>query len=336
MMTVSPEAHPLVTERQPLITVAMVTYNSSAYMKLAIDSVLCSSYPHFELLISDDNSTDNTWEIISSYADPRIRAIRNEKNLGEYPNRDQCVRLARGEYLIFIDGDDIVYPHGLEFMIRMLGAFPDCGMALMYPFDQRIIFPVVISSRDYYLNFYFGRGLLDVAFTNTLFRTAALRKIGGIAVRYNSGDDYTRLQVATISDTLIICDQLTWWRISPDQASQRMRSNPCLSMKEMIDMSHSVLDLPSCPLTAEEKLSVRKNIGFRLKMQLLQCCRRLRLRQAWGLSLLAGKIPLSFGRMMATRQDTNLDPFKKYSGTNPYKMDFSANPYSNLVKNNRE
>lgn len=312
----------------PLVTIAMVTYNSSAYIGAAIESVLSSSYPHFELLIADDCSVDNTWEIVLSYRDPRIRTIRNERNLGEYPNRDQCVRLAKGEYLIFIDGDDLMYPHGLEFMTRMLHAFPECGMALMYPYDKRIFLPVTLTPRDYYLNYYFGDGLLDVAFTNSLFRTTLLREIGGIPEQYKSGDDYVRLRVAALTHTLIISDQLTWWRISPGQASERLSSDPVRRSAEIIDIGNSVLSLPACPLNDEEKRKTRLCLAYGLKMVFLKYFKRLRFGTALRLLALKKLIPVSFFGMLSSYIDSNFDPLNEYSGVNPYRLELSRNPYA--------
>src|SRR5438046_2702713 len=111
-------------DRAPLVTVAMVTHNSEKYVAEAIESVLAQDFRNFELLICDDCSTDRTWELIKRYSDRRIRAIRNETNLGEYPNRNKALYLARGRYFMFIDGDDYIYPHGLGFMVKMIDRFP--------------------------------------------------------------------------------------------------------------------------------------------------------------------------------------------------------------------
>src|SRR5688500_13022217 len=142
----------------PLVYVLIVSYNSAEFIREAIDSVLCQTYKHFELIIADDNSTDDTWNIISSYSDIRIRKYRNGNNLGEYANRTQAVGLAEGDYLIFIDADDIIYPHGLEFMIRYAVAFPDCAMVISRPWDERILLPVIISARDFYRFEYLDSG----------------------------------------------------------------------------------------------------------------------------------------------------------------------------------
>src|ERR1039458_6787046 len=101
------------TTPNPKVTVAMVTFNSAKYVAQAIESILAQDFSSFELLICDDCSTDQTWAIIQGYVDTRIRAIRNDKNIGEYANRNQALFRAEGKYLIFIDGDDYLYPHCL-------------------------------------------------------------------------------------------------------------------------------------------------------------------------------------------------------------------------------
>ena len=93
---------------QPLFTVAVITYNSGQWLQQTIDSILSSSYENFELIISDDCSSDNTWELVKQYKDPRITSIRNTINIGEYPNRNQVLNKAIGRYILFIDGDDIL------------------------------------------------------------------------------------------------------------------------------------------------------------------------------------------------------------------------------------
>src|SRR5205809_1097603 len=74
----------------------------------------------------------------------------NEQNLGEYANRNKAISLANGEYLIFIDGDDLIYPYGLSFMMDFAVKYPDCAMILSRPVDERVIYPKHISPRQFY------------------------------------------------------------------------------------------------------------------------------------------------------------------------------------------
>ena len=204
----------------PFFSIITVTYNSSQYVREAIGSVLASSFTDFELIIGDDCSTDNTWEIIQEYDDSRISKYRNETNFREYPNRNKALGLAKGEWVLFIDGDDLIYPHALSFIASMIEKSNDVGMLLMRWYRNNMIYPILISPRDFYLEKYFGEGFLSTAFTNVVFNRKVLLDNGGIPVGYSFGDDVVRLQLALSCKMMIISDQLTFWRETPSQAFQ--------------------------------------------------------------------------------------------------------------------
>ncbi|MDP4151698.1 MAG: glycosyltransferase family 2 protein [Bacteroidota bacterium] len=308
-----------------LITVAMVAYNSSAYIREAIESVLCSSYERFELLIADDNSTDDTWQIIQSYTDPRIRAIRNEKNLGEYPNRDQCVRLAAGEYLIFIDGDDIIYPHGLEFSVRMLDAFPECGMALMRWFRNNLIYPAIISPGQFYIGEYFGQGFLGTAFSNVVFRTEILRNAGSLTMGYKCGDDYIRYKIALHHPALLISDSLTWWRETPGQAFQTHHRSGRLFL-DSYRLRFEFLDHPDCPLSREEIAEARENLYKALSTEILKALFKFKVEKVRGIVSELKFQPRHW--LKCFNRFISKDPLEGSTPVNPYRCPIGRNPYS--------
>lgn len=206
-----------------VFSVLTVTYNSSQFVRDAIESVLASTFTDFELIIGDDCSTDNTWEIINEYHDPRIIKYRNETNLREYPNRNKALNLAKGEWVIFIDGDDLIYPHALSFIYEMIRKEDNIGMLLMRWYRNNMFFPILISPRDFYLEQYFGDGFLGTAFTNTVFSRKVLNDLGGLSNDHIYGDDYIRKKIALKNNMLVISDQLTFWRETPNQASQQGR-----------------------------------------------------------------------------------------------------------------
>ena len=117
------------SQEQPLVSVLMTAYNREQYISTAIESVLSSTFKNFELIIVDDGSKDKTVEIAKSYAamDSRVKVIINEKNLGDYPNRNKAAYYANGKYLKYVDADDYIYPWGLELLIKMMEAFPNAG-----------------------------------------------------------------------------------------------------------------------------------------------------------------------------------------------------------------
>lgn len=96
----------------PKVTVAMPVYNDAAYLKEAVDSILAQTFRDFELLVIDDGSTDGSASIIAEYADSRIRCIPFAENKGRPVARNAALDNARGEYLAWMDADDIARRSG--------------------------------------------------------------------------------------------------------------------------------------------------------------------------------------------------------------------------------
>src|SRR5579862_5201402 len=115
----------------PLVSVLMTAYNREEFIAKAIQSILDSTYSNFELIVVDDCSTDSTIRIAKEYEtkDKRIRVFLNEKNLGDYPNRNKAASYASGKYLKYVDSDDIIYPFGLAMMVNRMEAFPEAAIA---------------------------------------------------------------------------------------------------------------------------------------------------------------------------------------------------------------
>jgi glycosyltransferase involved in cell wall biosynthesis len=110
----------------PRVSIGMPVYNGARYLKEAIDSLLAQTYADFELIISDNASTDSTAEIIKEYAakDRRLRCYRNEKNLGLAANQNRVYELARGEYFMLAHHDDVRAPECLERCLEILDRDP--------------------------------------------------------------------------------------------------------------------------------------------------------------------------------------------------------------------
>jgi glycosyltransferase involved in cell wall biosynthesis len=209
---------------KPKISVITISYNSAKYIQLAIESVLAQSFIDFEYIIGDDCSTDNTWEIINEYDDFRIKKYRNEKNIGEYPNRNKSLEFATGEYVIWIDGDDIFYPHGLEFMVKMLDAFPNSAMACARPYWQNMVYPYELTPIETFTFELLSSPVLVDGFPDTLFRTEILKKIGGLSENIISGDTYTKRKIALNHNVLLVSKSVSWWRIRDGQASSKLKT----------------------------------------------------------------------------------------------------------------
>lgn len=109
----------------PVVSVVVTTYNGSLLIDQTIASILSQTFRGFELIIVDDLSTDNTIARVERYVDPRIRLIRNSRNLGVVGSRNVGFSLARGRYIASLDHDDLSMPERLERQVVYLDAHPD-------------------------------------------------------------------------------------------------------------------------------------------------------------------------------------------------------------------
>lgn len=113
---------------QPLVSVIMPVYNSSKYLKEAIDSILDQTYKNFELIIIDDGSSDNSVEIIKNYNSAKIIFLQNDKNIGVSATRNKALDLVQGKYIALMDSDDISPLYRLEKQVDFLEKNTDYGL----------------------------------------------------------------------------------------------------------------------------------------------------------------------------------------------------------------
>jgi glycosyltransferase involved in cell wall biosynthesis len=116
----------------PKVSICIPTYNYARFLPEAIDSVLTQTFSDSEILIIDDCSHDNTPEIVSEYAgrDKRIRVKVNPVNVGMVNNWNLCLTEARGEYIKFVFGDDLLSScDSLQKMVSVLDADPGISLA---------------------------------------------------------------------------------------------------------------------------------------------------------------------------------------------------------------
>ena len=109
----------------PTVSVIMAAYNHAAYIAQAITSVLSQSWQDLELIVIDDGSTDRTREVVTGFADP-VRYIYQE-NQGQGGARNTGIAHARGEYISFLDDDDLWLPDYLETVMAVLRPRPEVG-----------------------------------------------------------------------------------------------------------------------------------------------------------------------------------------------------------------
>lgn len=117
----------------PLVSIGVPVYNGEKYLAEALDSILAQTFTDFEVIISDNASTDATATICERYraADPRIRVYRNQVNLGAAPNYNRVFELSTGKYFKWADYDDVLEPDFLQRCVEVLNINP--LVVLCYP-----------------------------------------------------------------------------------------------------------------------------------------------------------------------------------------------------------
>jgi glycosyltransferase involved in cell wall biosynthesis len=112
----------------PKVSIVMPHFNHGQFVGRAIDSVLPQSFADFELLVTDDASTDDSLEVIRSYRDPRIKIAVLAKNSGTYTAMNEAVARSSGEYLCSLSADDCLAPGSLEHRVRFLDENPQIAL----------------------------------------------------------------------------------------------------------------------------------------------------------------------------------------------------------------
>ena len=123
----------------PLVSIILPVYNREGFVRRAIESVFAQTYSHWELIAIDDGSTDRTPEILRSYTDHRVRLFV-QPNAGPYPARNYGLSQATGEFIAFLDSDDLWYPHKLELQLPLFSRSEVglvCGNAIIMDYRHQ-------------------------------------------------------------------------------------------------------------------------------------------------------------------------------------------------------
>lgn len=182
---------------QPLVSIAIPTYNrADSYLRGTIESALGQTYPHLEILIADNASTDHTRELVTEFDDERIRYVRHVENLGPFRNFQFCLDNAQGELLYILHDDDRADSDFVETCVNAFAKLPDAGFVRtgLRTIDQegQVIqeFPnrTVGLQGDAYVHAWLQRRTYWY-FSSTLIRTEALQSLDGPFSKYRHTSD---------------------------------------------------------------------------------------------------------------------------------------------------
>lgn len=185
----------------PLVSIILTSYNYERYVGDAIRSALGQTYRNLELLVLDNHSTDGSMRVIRSFEDPRIVVVEHPENIGLWPNQNAGIRMARGEYVLFLSADDLLFPWHVAGLVAYHAAHPDVDVRyspyLTMDAAGRVLDRFEHPAFDAAESFA-GRnelaGLLTrdsyVCFPTVLFRKALFDELGMLDESLSVGSDY--------------------------------------------------------------------------------------------------------------------------------------------------
>jgi glycosyltransferase involved in cell wall biosynthesis len=184
----------------PLVTIAIPTFNRASLLRGCVASALSQTYEKFEVLVSDNASTDGTSQVLAEFRDDRLRTIRQGTNIGLLPNWNACLAEAKGDYVVFLSDDDRASPTMLERCVKVTRARPATPIVVtLSNLHARALgktFPAR-SSRALKTGIHTGTGVLceylknniTVNMCSVMLRTELLRAGGGFSLQFpHTGD----------------------------------------------------------------------------------------------------------------------------------------------------
>jgi glycosyltransferase involved in cell wall biosynthesis len=194
---VNPETVPERERALPLVTIAIPTYNrADGYLAQTLRSVGAQTYPNLDFIVADNASTDGTADLISRWSDPRTRYFRHSRNIGATNNFNFCLEHARGDYFLLLQDDDLI---DADFVAACVNATEsDTRVGIIRTGVRLIDFSGEVVRKlpnradglptDLFFLQWFSGGT-SIYLCNTLFRTDALRQVGGFRSKHNCYDD---------------------------------------------------------------------------------------------------------------------------------------------------
>ena len=221
----------------PVISVGMPVYNGEIYLESAIRAVLDQSFDDFELIISDNASTDRTAEICSDFAatDKRVRFSRNPDNIGAALNYNRVFELARGPYFRWMNADDSCMPNLHELCLKALEANPDAVLAygktaimddkgkILEAYDDNLDLRQSTAT-ERFEQFFDGVGLTNAIYG--LMRSEVVGRTGRMGNGSFPAADTNFMAEMTLHGKFIeLPEQLFYRRMHPDSSSWRREDN---------------------------------------------------------------------------------------------------------------
>jgi glycosyltransferase involved in cell wall biosynthesis len=254
-------------EQNIFVSVLITCWNREKYISEAIESVLASSYTNFECIISDDCSTDDTYNIACKLAmtDKRIKLYRNERQLGDFPNRDKAASYASGSLLKYLDSDDVIRPDGLQKMVEAMVQFPEAAIGLCQvetEINKEATYPVIIKPERAYQEHFYGFGTLRYGPSGAIIRRDVFNKHGGFGINRFVGDTELWLKIVALYPMVKIEPDLVLWR-RHDSQEFNLGMKTDMYIRKAYQIYLNALQSDSCPLSEIDVKKIRQRLKWK-------------------------------------------------------------------------
>ncbi|HJU26547.1 MAG TPA: glycosyltransferase [Rhodanobacteraceae bacterium] len=228
--------------KAPTVSVILPTYDRLPLLRRAVDSVIAQTFGDWELIVVDDGSTDGTREYLESIVDARVRPLQLEHRGDITSTRSAGLRHARGEWVAFLDSDDLWVPAKLELQLRKLEARPECGWSYgayllvdaqerpLPERSRRLAVPVSGQVLEPLLAF-----KVSVSIVTLLARRSLVDEIGGFDETISVRSDYDfALRLAARSEACALSEPLALVRDHPGRTTSQRRHAELYAAQERV------------------------------------------------------------------------------------------------------
>ena len=246
----------------PKVSILTTIYNREAFLEDCIRSVQRSHFQDYELILVDDGSTDASIEIAHRLAeqDERIQLHLNESNLGDYPNRNKAASLARGQYIKYLDADDMLGRWTLDMMVDAMDMHPDAALGLVDYSKPGIHWPEQLSPEEAFARFYSGKtDMFKRSPLSAIIRRDAFESVGGFTGKRMVGDFEMWHRIAENHPVVLIPHALSFYRKHDDQEMSHHRADPIWAFRYFI-ISLEQLGRKECPLDETQRDAQRRKV----------------------------------------------------------------------------
>ena len=260
----------------PTVSVLTTVYNRAKFLGECIESVQQSKFKDYEHIIVDDGSTDDSVAIARHYAkkNPKIKIFVNDDNLGDYPNRNQAAKYAKGKYLKYLDADDLHGEWILNVMVAAMEQFPSAGLGIIDHGKNVPIFPTLLKGREAQHSYYSGaRRIFDRSPINAIIKKDIFDQIGGFTGKRMVGDFEAWHLLSEIADVVVIPNGHAHYRVHDDQEMTAHGQDPIWGFRYLL-VSREQLLRPTNPMDASVRSLHLKALNRRIGRTIIHAVKK--------------------------------------------------------------